>query len=145
MAVDIKAAIPHRDPFLLLDDILELSPDRVKAKVTLRPDHPLWKQVYSGHYPGNPITPGVLLLEIMFQAAGVLLAGQGAAGVPVVTRVREVKFRRLVRPGDCLEVEAVLKEKLANAFYLAGKAWVGGEVACQAEFTLALVAEERQL
>ncbi|MCD7897021.1 MAG: beta-hydroxyacyl-ACP dehydratase [Planctomycetaceae bacterium] len=143
MEYDVAGAIPHRDPFLFIDSVTELTPDSIRAATTLRPDHPLWKQVYSGHYPGNPITPGVLLVEVMLQAAAVLAADilRGAAdgGAPVVTRLRDVKFRNVVPPGAELDIRVSLTERLSNAFYMKGSIAVGGRTAVQADFAVAIV------
>ncbi len=142
MLYDIKTAIPHREPFLLLDEILEVSTESVRAAVTLRPDDELWSRVYAGHYPGSPITPGVLLCEMIFQASAVLaheiLKGENPAGVPMVTRIREVKFRRPVRPGDRLEIRAELAERMGKAFFMKGSVSRGGKVAAEAQFAVAL-------
>ena len=141
MQTDIKAAIPHREPFLLIDRILETGESGIVAETTLRPDDELWSRIYAGHYPGNPITPGVLLCEMIFQAAAVLmagLAGAGESGVPVVTRIQNVKFKAMVFPGDTLEIRASLSERMANAFFMKGSVKKDGRTAVQAEFTVAL-------
>ncbi|MCC8189253.1 MAG: beta-hydroxyacyl-ACP dehydratase, partial [Planctomycetes bacterium] len=108
---DILAALPHRPPFLFADEIVSRSPEAVVTRYTLRADDDLWSRVYAGHYPGNPLTPGVLLCEMMLQAAAILVhdhCRDGSAGVPVVTRLQEVKFRRIVRPGDQVEIRVQL-------------------------------------
>lgn len=139
----IKAAIPHREPFLLVDEVLEVDAGHARAATTLRPDGELWSRVYAGHYPGNPITPGVLLLEMLFQAAGVMihanLKGSALSGVPVVTRINNVKFKNMARPGDRVDIAVSLAERMGNAFFCSGAATIGGKTAIQAEFALALV------
>lgn len=156
MEYDIEAAIPHRAPFLFLDEIIEASPGRVVAFSTPRPDHPLWEKVYSGHYPAMPITPGVLLCEMLFQASAVMVhemvrtadaADAGVlSGVPVVTRIGQVKIRNIVWPGQKLVLDVALSERLANAFFMKGAVKtagpdgspVGGKTVLQAEFAVAL-------
>lgn len=144
MEYDIHRAIPHRAPFLLVDRIIEVDGTKVVAETTISPDDELWSCVYAGHYPGNPITPGVLTLEMLFQAAGVMIyenlknSGKGD-GVPVVTRIQNVKFRKLVRPEDTVTLKATLVEALQNAYFVKATALVGGKTAVQAEFTLALI------
>lgn len=143
MSYDIKSAIPHREPFLLVDEIIEVDGTSVKAATTLRPDDELWSRIYAGHYPGDPLTPGVLLLEMLFQAAGVMIAEglkhSAAVEVPVVTRIQNVKFKNMVRPGDRVELNAKLTDSLANAYYAKGDIKSNGKTVLQAEFTLALV------
>ncbi|MCC8167072.1 MAG: beta-hydroxyacyl-ACP dehydratase [Planctomycetes bacterium] len=146
MDYDVAGAIPHRDPFLFIDSVSEMTGDSIRAVTTLRPDHPLWKQVYSGHYPGNPITPGVLLVEVMLQAAAVLAAelmrDEPAGGAPVVTRLRDVKFRNVVQPGAELDIRVNLTERLGNAFFMKGSIASGGKTAVQADFAVAIVRQD---
>ena len=137
-------ALPHRPPFRFIDRILETSGDRLTAEYTPRPDDPFWSMVYSGHYPGTPVTPGVLLCEMAFQAGAALLmprlaAETGGAGlVPVVARVREAKLRRMVRPGQKVAIEARLLERLAGAYMLKGVLTVPEGEALRVEFTVAM-------
>ncbi|MDR3077146.1 MAG: beta-hydroxyacyl-ACP dehydratase [Planctomycetota bacterium] len=142
MPLDLKASLPHREPFLLLDEITELTDSSVKARVTLRPDDDLWSRVYAGHYPGRPLTPGALLCEMIFQAAaalaGRLAAELGLSGTPMVTRIREAKFRLPVLPGDSLAIQAELEERLANAFFMRGGVRKDGRLAAEARFAVAL-------
>ena len=145
---DLASLIPHRPPFLLLDEIVELTESAIAARITLRPKDELWSRVYAGHYPGNPITPGVLLCEIVFQAGAALMAhrlkagsaGGPPAGTPVITRIRDAKFKQMVRPGDALEISAAFDEQVSNAYYLHGAVKVRGQLAVRVEFTCALVA-----
>ncbi len=142
MEYDIASAIPHRPPFLLLDEALEIAGDTIAAAYTPRADDELWSRVYAGHYPGSPITPGVLLCEILFQASAVLLhelhRDAPLEGAPVVTRMQNVKFKNIVRPGERLEISATLTERLANAFFMKGSIRRGGATILQAEFAVAL-------
>jgi len=145
MKTDLFHLIPHRPPFLLIDEIIEIDNERLCARATLRPQDELWSRVYAGHYPDNHITPGVLLCEIIFQAGAALMAHRlGASsrdkkGTPVVVRIRDARFKRMVRPGDTLEVEVRFEEQMANAYLLNGSIKVAGEVAARAAFTCALV------
>ncbi|GHV21642.1 3-hydroxyacyl-[acyl-carrier-protein] dehydratase FabZ [Planctomycetales bacterium] len=137
----IEALIPHREPFLLLDEI-HGDGDELTAKFTLDEKLPLFAQIYAGHYPHNPITPGVILCEIIFQAGAALLAGKiagGAGGTPVITRIRDARFKRLVKPNETVEIHVALTDQAANAFYLDGKITVGGELAVRVSFTCALI------
>ena len=133
----IKASISHREPFLLVDEIVEESENRIVCRKTFTGDE-FW---YAGHYPDFPLTPGVLLCEAAMQAGAVLLAKYAAdvpGGVPVVTRMNNVKFRMMVRPGDTVELNVELKEQLADAFYLDAHVTVGGKTAVTFDFACKL-------
>jgi 3-hydroxyacyl-[acyl-carrier-protein] dehydratase len=137
----IKDCIPHRSPFLWLDEVIELTDSSIKAIKHLPEDLP----VFTGHYPGQPIFPGVLQCEACFQAGAVLIARTADIDeglVPVVTRQNNTQFRRIVRPGETLTLEAELTERLANAFYLKGKVSVEGKVSVRLEFVCAAAAIE---
>jgi 3-hydroxyacyl-[acyl-carrier-protein] dehydratase len=135
---EICRLIPHRDPFLWIDEIVEEAPGRLVARKFLAPD----LDVFRGHYPGQPVLPGVLLCEAALQAGAVLIARQGAvvpAGhVPVATRVNHVKFRQMVRPGDTIEIEVELTERLADAYFLKSKIKTAGKTAATLEFACTL-------
>ena len=136
---EIKSCIPHRDPFLWLDEIIEISETRIVARKKLSADLP----VFQGHYPDFPVFPGVLQCEACFQAAAVLiskLALPGSSDVPVVTRLNNVQFRRMIRPGDTIELQVELTERLANAFCLKGKVLTDGKVTARLEFVCSTAA-----
>lgn len=130
---EIERLIPHRPPFLWIDEVLECSDRRLTARKHLAAD----LDVFRGHYPSFPVLPGVLQCEALFQAAAILIArtvppqpGQ----VPVVTRIQGAQFRRMVRPGETLTLEVEITERLANAYFLKGKATVDGQVSARVEF-----------
>ena len=130
---DIQQLIPHRDPFLWLDEVVELTETRIHARKALSPDLP----VFTGHYPNFPVFPGVLQLEAAMQAGAVLIAKtvtMAPGKVPVATRINNVQFRRMVRPGETLDIEVELTERMSNAFFLTAKVSVGGQVAVRFEF-----------
>ncbi|MBM4444790.1 MAG: beta-hydroxyacyl-ACP dehydratase [Chloroflexi bacterium] len=134
---DVLRAIPHRPPFLFVDSIVELTPVKITTTRKVREDEDFFK----GHYPGNPIMPGVLVCEAIFQSGAVLLAGAmagGGGGVPVLTRISNAKFRNMVKPGDTMEIEAEITERLGNACFLKGKASVDGKTAATVEFAVAM-------
>ena len=130
---EILDAIPHRDPFLLVDEIRERSDTRiVGTKVFGRDD---W--FFAGHYPGHPLVPGVLLCEAAMQCGAILLSQHFSdieGKVPVATRMNDVRFKRMVRPGEKLLIEVELTERLADAFFLKAKVTVDGKVAVRFEF-----------
>lgn len=130
---EIQELIPHRPPFLWLDEVVEVDDTQIKAKKHLPED----LDVFQGHYPDFPVLPGVLQCEAAFQAAAVLIARflpTGSDQVPVVTRQTNTQFRRLVRPGETLDIHVTLTERLANAFYLTGKVTVNGKTSVRLEF-----------
>ncbi|MFM7058572.1 MAG: 3-hydroxyacyl-ACP dehydratase FabZ family protein [Planctomycetota bacterium] len=130
---EIEQCIPHRDPFLWLDEVTEISSSRIVARKHLSEQLP----VFQGHYPAFPVFPGVLQCESCFQAGAVLisrLVPTGSNEVPVVTRVNNVQFRRMLRPGETIEIDVELTERVSNAFYLKGRVSVDGKVSARLEF-----------
>jgi len=129
----ILAAIPHRDPFLLVDEIVEWTDSQIVCTKVFSGD----EDFFAGHFPGFPIVPGVLMCEASMQCGAILLSRhmEGVEGkVPVATRLNDVKFKRMVRPGETIRMEVDLVERLADAFFLKAKATVDGKVAVRFEF-----------
>lgn len=136
----ILDAIPHREPFLLVDEILEWADDRIVCVKTFSGR----EDFFAGHYPGFPLVPGVLLCEAAMQCGAVLLSRHLAGAenkVPVATRMNDVRFKRMVRPGEALRMEVTLTERLADAFFLTARVTVDGKVAVRFQF--ACTAAER--
>jgi 3-hydroxyacyl-[acyl-carrier-protein] dehydratase len=139
---EILDAIPHRDPFLLVDEIIEQSDSRIVGIKTFSGNE--W--FFAGHYPGFPLVPGVLLCEAATQCGAILLspllsgqrpgvsASDAAGKVPVLTRMNDVRFKRMVRPGEKIVMEVELVERLADAIFLKAKVTVDGKVAVRFEF-----------
>ena len=138
---EIEARIPHRDPFLFVDrawlgrsDAGEA--DAPAATLTAEWRVPETADFFRGHYPGNPITPGVILCEHAFQAAAVLLCERGArfgasGDVPVLARIEKARFRRMVRPGETLRTAVELVDTVGPASYLAARSTVDGAPALE--------------
>lgn len=142
---EIYQTIPHRPPFLFIDRMLEITVDGAVAEREVRADEPH----FAGHYPGNPIMPGVLICEAVFQTAAVYIArtfcnGGTACGnkTPVLARIVEAKFKQIVRPGDQLRIEVKFRETLSRFHFMRGKVLVDGRVVASVEFALALVDDE---
>ena len=134
----IYQAIPHRPPFLLVDEILEQGENHIVCAKQLTGEE-FW---FAGHYPGQPLMPGVLLCEAAMQAGAILLSKfveePLEKKVPVATRLNDVRFKQMVRPGDRFELHVELRERLANAFFLNAKVTVGGKLAVRLEFACTL-------
>ncbi|MFA5257723.1 MAG: 3-hydroxyacyl-ACP dehydratase FabZ family protein [Opitutales bacterium] len=141
--MDIQAVIPHRPPFLFVDRVTFCDRDRIVAERTWRAE----EDFYRGHYPSNPVTPGVLLCESVFQAAALLIAERirldggsiEASSVPVLARIGVTRFRRMVRPGQTAVMEVVYRETLKGFHFMEGKVLVDGKVAVALDFSLTLV------
>ena len=134
---DVLKAIPHRPPFLFVDKIVELTDTKIKTTKQISPE----EDFFRGHYPGNPIMPGVLICESIFQTGAILLSHiitDISEGTPVLTRISNGKFKNIVKPGSTLEIEAEVVERVSNAFFLKGKASVEGKTAVTVEFGVSL-------
>jgi 3-hydroxyacyl-[acyl-carrier-protein] dehydratase len=133
----IKSAIPHREPFLLIDEIVEQSENHVVCRKRFTGDE-FW---YAGHYPTFPLTPGVLLLESAMQAGAVLLSrivADNPDTVPVVSRINNVKFKVMVRPGDTITLDVKLREQLSGAYYMDAAVLVDGKTSVTFDFACKL-------
>ena len=142
---DIYRRIPHRPPFLFIDRIIEISDNGATASLTVKPDFPF----FEGHYPGNPIMPGVLLCEGVFQTGAVFLADylkdeslNDASITPVLSRIRDARFKRMVKPGDVVEISVSLGEKMGQFFSMTGEVRNREKVALTLSYALAMVKED---
>ncbi len=130
---EIEAAIPHRPPFLFVDEIVSRGENRIVCRKQFTGEE--W--FFTGHYPDYPLVPGVILCEAALQAGAILLADREATddrGLPVVTRMNDVRYKHVVRPGDTIDIEVQLRDVLANAFYFDAKVSCGGKLAARLEF-----------
>ena len=138
----IEARLPHRAPFLFLDRVLAVDAQAASPSLIAEWQVPAAADFFRGHYPGNPVTPGVILCEHAFQAAAILLCERGArfgatSDVPVLARIEKAKFRRIVRPGETLTTTVALVESVGPAAYLEARASVDGEAALEVRCVLA--------
>ncbi|MDA7950092.1 MAG: beta-hydroxyacyl-ACP dehydratase [Pirellulaceae bacterium] len=129
---EILEAIPHRKPMLLIDEIVSQTEDHIICKKTFDAE----EFFYQGHYPEAPITPGIILCEAGMQAGAILLSKLLAdqEGVPVVTRLTNAKFKKMVRPGDTVSLEVHLGERLKNTYFMKAKVTNGEKLAVTFEF-----------
>jgi 3-hydroxyacyl-[acyl-carrier-protein] dehydratase len=115
--------IPHRPPFLFVDEIVSEAADALTARRGWRPE----EDFYRGHYPGAPITPGVLLCEAVFQTGALFMARQAQAagarpgdGVPLLAKIGDVRFRNPVYPGDVVLIEVKKQEEMGGFTMMSG-------------------------
>jgi 3-hydroxyacyl-[acyl-carrier-protein] dehydratase len=139
---EIQKFLPHRYPFLLVDKIIELEP-KIKAvgikNVTIN------EEFFQGHFPGNPIMPGVLIIEALAQVAGVLAFRSGASGEGksvYFMSIEKAKFRRPVVPGDQLKLEVSILQHRGNVWKFSGNAVVEEKIAAETEFTAMVIDSE---
>lgn len=135
----IKKVIPHREPMLMIDEVLEMEEGkRIRTSFFLDPD----LDFFRGHFPGEPVMPGVLTVESMAQTADVLLLSmQRYAGkVPLFIGIDQVKFKRKIEPGDKIEIEAkIAKEKVEKAVVTCeAVVYKNGEITTTGLVTLAM-------
>ena len=134
--------MPQREPFLFVDRVVSVTESIIQTEKKIKVDEPF----FAGHFPGRPIMPGVLICEAVFQSSSILMSKRAGipsndAKVPLITRISNVKLKRVVLPGDIMEVEVKLKEILGQAAYMSGKVKVAGKIALTVDFTAMLVTE----
>jgi len=131
---EIQKLLPHRYPFLLVDRVIELEPN-VKAvgikNITAN------EEFFQGHFPGNPIMPGVLIIEALAQLGGILAFGSGVSPGKSVyfLSIEKAKFRKPVVPGDQLRLEVNVLKLRGSVWKFSGNAIVDDKTAAEAEFT----------
>jgi 3-hydroxyacyl-[acyl-carrier-protein] dehydratase len=135
---ELKSRLPHRDPMLLVGEVTTKEDDENTAvgKTYIRGDE--W--FLQGHFPGNPIVPGVILCEIMAQSVCALISCDNA--LPLFSGMKNVKWKKSVKPGDTFVTECSITRRLGNFCFVKGTGYVGEDVALEAEFSFALVPTE---
>jgi 3-hydroxyacyl-[acyl-carrier-protein] dehydratase len=128
----ILDAIPHRPPMLLIDAVLEQTEQHILCSKTFSAE----EFFLQGHFPQFPLVPGVILCECSLQAGAILLASKvtSAEMVPVATRLDNVKFKQMVRPGDTVQIHVTLNDVVATAYFMTGKVTVQGKLAARLDF-----------
>jgi len=134
---DIEKIIPHREPFLLIDKIIDMEPGkRIKAVKCVRQG----EYYFKGHFPSDPIMPGVLIVEAVAQAGAValLIMPENKGKLVLCAGIDKARFKRIVRPGDELLIEVEMENFRRNIGRAKGKAMVGDDIACTVDIMFAL-------
>ncbi|MDQ2865559.1 MAG: 3-hydroxyacyl-ACP dehydratase FabZ [Candidatus Eremiobacteraeota bacterium] len=138
----IMEILPHRYPLLLIDRILELEPGvRAVGYKNITFNEPM----FTGHFPANPLFPGVYMVEAMAQLGGVVVLepGEFSRKTPYLAGIDKAKFRRPVVPGDRLTMEVALVRSKRNIGWVSGEAKVDGQLACSAELMFSIASDPR--
>ena len=137
----VMEIIPHRDPMLLIDEATELVPgERIVATFWVDPA----REIFKGHFPGDPVLPGVYTVEATAQATDLVLMTKPeyVGKTPLFLGINNVRFRKKILPGDTLEIECAMTKNRGAFYFAEGKGSVNGKVCVQAEFSFALVKPE---
>ncbi len=138
---DILSALPHRYPFMLVDRVVECVPEQsIKAYKCVSFNEPF----FQGHFPGVPVMPGVLIMEALAQAGGIMVVSHWTAEdrakvLFLFTGMENVRFRQPVTPGDRLDLECTMIRKKLQLWKISGRALVGGKLAAEGELTAAIM------
>jgi 3-hydroxyacyl-[acyl-carrier-protein] dehydratase len=135
---EIKTFLPHREPMLLLDSASIDDEGIAHGKYLIKEDEFFTR----GHFPGNPIVPGVIQCEIMAQSCAILVKDEIPGHVTLYAGIDGVRFKNVVRPGDLCETTCKLIDRRGDLFFCSAKLEVGGKLACRGKLTFALVPKE---
>ncbi len=132
---EVKHFLPHREPMLLVDDISIDENGYAHGVYHVRGD----EFFLQGHFPGNPVVPGVILCEIIAQSCSILLGEKLVGKIPYFTGIDQVKFKNKVLPGDTLEIIASIDKNKSVFYFTQGKIMVNGTLCASGKFSFALI------
>lgn len=132
---EIKSFIPHREPMLLIDSVYVDEQGQACGSYTVQGD----EFFLQGHFPGNPVVPGVILCEMMAQTCSILLAERCKGQTPYLTSISNIKFRNVVKPRDTIMFECKIEKEKQVFFFAKGKGMVNGKVCVEGEFSFAVL------
>ena len=137
---ELKTILPHREPMLLVDESV-LDGEYANAKYTVRGS----EFFLQGHFPGKPVVPGVILCEIMAQGGAMLFADGLGGKIPLYASMDNVKFKRVVKPGDTVCTRAKIVMRRGPVFVVEAKATVEDEMCCSGKLTFMLIDKEKAI
>ncbi len=132
---EIKKILPHREPMLLVDEVSLNEDGSATGYYTVRGD----EFFLQGHFPGNPIVPGVIQCEMMAQSACVMFAGKMEGATPVYTGLDKVRFRGMIKPGDTIRIDTRLLKESHPMYLLHGELTVDGKKCMSGDFSFAIL------
>ena len=132
---ELKKVLPHREPMLLVDEITLTEDGSTVGYYRVKGD----EYFLSGHFPGNPIVPGVILCEMTAQSATLIFLEELKGKTPLFTGIDKVRFRVQVKPGDLVEMRCRFLRSKAPFYFVSGKTFVNGKLAMSGELSFALV------
>lgn len=136
---EIKKILPHREPMLLLDSVELLEGGIAQGSLKIKGG----EFFLQGHYPGNPVVPGVILCEIMAQSCCLLFESELAEGkTPYFTSLKNARFRRMVRPGETIITKAWITAEKAGFYFTQAEAYVDEKLCAKGEFSYTLMGDE---
>lgn len=137
---NIHDAIPHRGAMLLIDKVISVDEKQIVCQKTFRAE----EYFFDGHYPANPIVPGVILCECAAQSGAILISTlmTDVQGTPVLTRMDDIRFKRIVKPGETVEITVKLDDVVSTAYYLTAQLRCEGKIATRLSFACTLAQSE---